>query len=205
MPKPGVHTLLLDADGVLQHAPFTALGRIGDFGGDDPEGFLAELFASEWPSLRGHERFEEAIARVLAGRGLDPADAPRVIEAWSVFDVDDAALAVAGDARAAGVACHLATNQMPYRRDVMLARGDGDRFDRLFFSCEVGAAKPDPAYFTGVLESLGHGPAGVVFVDDREDNVEAAASVGIAAYVHDPSTGADGLRALLRRAGVAGA
>ena len=56
-----------------------------------------------------------------------------------------------------------------------------DVLDGSFYSYELGAAKPDPAYFTHIVERLGVPPEQLLFVDDRADNVAAARSVGLAA------------------------
>lgn len=52
-------------------------------------------------------------------------------------------------------------------------------FERLFFSCRLGLVKPDPAIYELVLTELGARPADVVFVDDRVENIESAALLGI--------------------------
>lgn len=53
-------------------------------------------------------------------------------------------------------------------------------------SFEIGAMKPHPAYFAGViarLSAFGVGAGDIVFVDDRVENVEAACACGIDAVV----------------------
>ncbi|KUP96783.1 HAD family hydrolase [Thermobifida cellulosilytica] len=69
-------------------------------------------------------------------------------------------------------------------------------FDALFFSCEIGLCKPDPAVYGHVLRELGAEPGETLFVDDREENVRAAARLGIRAHRH---TGTRDLAALLDR------
>ena len=60
---------------------------------------------------------------------------------------------------------------------------------RRFFSCRLGATKPDPAAYTGVLDALGAAPADVTFVDDRPENVAAARELGLRAVLFtDPAT-----------------
>lgn len=68
------------------------------------------------------------------------------------------------------------------------------RFDEVVASCHLGARKPDVVFYERLLERLGCAPGEVLFVDDREVNVEAARAVGIAAHRFD---GADGVRAFL--------
>ena len=52
-------------------------------------------------------------------------------------------------------------------------------FEHLIFSCYLKLAKPDPECFRAALAVLGADPADVIFLDDRPDNVAAAAALGI--------------------------
>lgn len=52
-------------------------------------------------------------------------------------------------------------------------------FADIVVSGEVGLVKPDPAIYTLALDRFGRTAGECVFVDDRPDNVAAAASVGI--------------------------
>ena len=54
-------------------------------------------------------------------------------------------------------------------------------FDRRFYSCRLGLAKPDPAVYEAVLDDLGATPQSVLFIDDRAENVLAAAALGLQA------------------------
>ncbi|RJK94803.1 HAD family hydrolase [Vallicoccus soli] len=64
-------------------------------------------------------------------------------------------------------------------------------FDRLFFSGELGVAKPDPGIYARVDEELGTAPGDVLFVDDREVNVEAARAHGWRAHLWRDPAGVD--------------
>ncbi len=55
------------------------------------------------------------------------------------------------------------------------------RFDRRFYSCWLGRAKPDPAVYQAVLDGLGATPQSVLFIDDRAENVLAATALGLQA------------------------
>ncbi len=55
-----------------------------------------------------------------------------------------------------------------------------DMFDVLVFSCEQGAAKPEPRIYEITLEKLGSTARRSVFVDDRPDYIEGAKRVGLA-------------------------
>ena len=53
------------------------------------------------------------------------------------------------------------------------------QFDHSCYSCDVGLAKPRPEIYVRCLEGLGDAPEATLFLDDREENVEAARGVGI--------------------------
>jgi epoxide hydrolase-like predicted phosphatase len=61
-------------------------------------------------------------------------------------------------------------------------------FDRVFYSHEMGLAKPSQEIYYKMLEELGTSANRVVFFDDLEANVRGAASVGIqAVHVTGPN------------------
>src|SRR5262245_17436755 len=66
-----------------------------------------------------------------------------------------------------------------------------DLFDDLVISAEVGMAKPEPAVFHLAVERLGLEPGDCVFVDDWDENVEAARAVGLRAVLHRVDKGDD--------------
>ncbi len=63
----------------------------------------------------------------------------------------------------------------------------------MIFSAEVGLAKPDRRIYELALEHLRVQPAEVFFVDDVQENVEAAQALGIAGirFVNTEQTIAD--------------
>jgi putative hydrolase of the HAD superfamily len=68
-------------------------------------------------------------------------------------------------------------------------------FDDLFLSYEVGLMKPDQAVYEYVLQKIQVPPEQVAFFDDSRTNVEAAAALGMAAFlVESPAVIADILR-----------
>ncbi len=52
-------------------------------------------------------------------------------------------------------------------------------FTHQIFSCEVRSIKPDPAIYKHALSLLETPPSKVLFVDDREENIQAARATGI--------------------------
>lgn len=60
--------------------------------------------------------------------------------------------------------------------------------DYIFLSYRLGLLKPDIRIFERVLSELGACPQEVAFVDDKQKNVDTAASLGIKAFVFDRRT-----------------
>jgi putative hydrolase of the HAD superfamily len=54
-------------------------------------------------------------------------------------------------------------------------------FDHQILSCELQLIKPDPAIFHKSIERIGAKPEEILFIDDRQPNIDSARSTGIAA------------------------
>lgn len=94
----------------------------------------------------------------------------------------DMKLAV-GSLRAEGFPCLLASSQEKYRAAYMRTEmGLGNLFDHLYFSCEIGAKKPEPAYFQAVQSDLCREGPSIVLWDDSIRNVTGAKQAGWGAY-----------------------
>ncbi|MFJ4164425.1 HAD-IA family hydrolase [Microbacterium sp. NPDC089698] len=57
-------------------------------------------------------------------------------------------------------------------------------FDPICYSHEIGANKPDPEAYTAALAAMRAEPADVFFVDDRRQQIDGAARLGIRGIVH---------------------
>ena len=55
---------------------------------------------------------------------------------------------------------------------------DASRFERMFFSSELGAKKPDASTYDAVQRALDVPPGEIVFIDDGAANVEGARRAG---------------------------
>ncbi|TDW14370.1 HAD family hydrolase [Kribbella kalugense] len=197
-----VTAVLFDADGVIQRPSRDWWTKLGSLVPADGEAFVADLMAAEKPSLVGKGDFRDAVADVLR-RWNSSASVDEALEPWSWFAAEPGVVSLISGLRAAGVECHLATNQQAYRRAIMQdERGYGDWFDQTFYSCDLGLAKPDPAYFRAILGSLDVPASSVLFIDDNVANVAGASSVGLQAELYDLSAGVPALEELLRRYGL---
>jgi putative hydrolase of the HAD superfamily len=200
-----VTTVLWDADGVLQHLPAGWEASMRPVVGhlvDDVDGFLAEAFEAERPALTGRARWVEVLRVLLERWGLADSydDALRV---WLTIEPVVETQDVVRSLRGHGIRCCLATNQDEHRgRHMQETFGYADLFDATFYSYELGVAKPDPGYFTAVLDRLDEPADRVLFVDDNRANVEAARTVGLLAEQWHVDEGQPALRDHLARHGL---
>ncbi|MGW7684611.1 HAD family hydrolase [Kribbella sp. NPDC054772] len=194
-----VSAVLFDADGVVQRPSSDWWTRLASLVPADSDAFIGDLMAAEKPALVGKGDFREAVADVLR-RWNSTATLEEALEPWSWFVAEPEVVALIQSLRAAGIGCHLATNQQAYRRTLMQdERGYGAWFDQTFYSCDLGLAKPDPAYFRAILGAIDVPASEVLFIDDNEDNVSGALGVGLRAEVYDLGAGVPALEKLLRR------
>jgi putative hydrolase of the HAD superfamily len=78
-----------------------------------------------------------------------------------------------------GFICCLATSQEQHRADYMKKEmGFKPLFDHMFFSCEIGAQKPDAAYYQHIEKRLQMDSQSILFWDDRIQNVSGARACG---------------------------
>jgi putative hydrolase of the HAD superfamily len=99
------------------------------------------------------------------------------IGSWST--INEAVLALLADARRAGLRLSLLSNAPHEQADWIATQPAFSMFDALFFSARLGLAKPDPAIYHAVIDRLGVPASEVLFVDDRAENLDPAASVGL--------------------------
>lgn len=176
--------VLWDADGVLQRVPEgweesmrpAIEGRI-----EDVDGFLAQAFWEERPALRGEASWLDLLPRMLERWRIEDAY-DVVVRTWLSIEPVTAPRDLVREVRARGARCYLASNQDRHRAAYMHDRlGYADLLDGEFYSSDLGAAKPEVAYFEAILSRLGLRPDQVLFVDDNSANVAAARSIGLAA------------------------
>ncbi|KAI1108083.1 HAD-like protein [Nemania sp. NC0429] len=65
---------------------------------------------------------------------------------------------------------------------------DWPLFDQVFTSAAAGMRKPEPKFYSHVLEKIGLAGNQVTFVDDKEENVHAAQTLGIRCFVFRDTT-----------------
>ncbi len=202
-----VRAVLWDADGVLQRVPGggeesmrpALVGRV-----DDVDTVLGQAVRAERPALAGDVRWLDLLPRLLEEWGIPEAH-DDVVRIWLTIEAVPEVRALVAELRAEGVRCFLATNQDERRARFMHdSLGYGDLLDGAFYSHELRAAKPDPAYFHAVLKRLGVPSGDLLLIDDNPGNVDAARSVGLNAEVWSHREDLAVLRGHLARHGLPG-
>lgn len=198
---PAIKALIMDADGVTQHVSPGWLAGWARLGG---VGLLPALHRVERPTQDGSTELEPLLAQLLAERGLD-LTVDQVIAHWCRIDLVEPMLALVDRVRAAGALTAMGTNQNPVRGRYMLDHLPyAEHFDALFHSWQIGRVKPDPAFFTHIVDALGIEPRQAVFVDDMAENVAGARRAGLWAVQFPPLDTIGHLRRRLRKLGVPG-
>ena len=145
----------------------------------------------------------DTIADVLK-KWDSPYSVEQAIETHTkIVAMNPESIEIVRDLRKSGVPVYLATNQHEYRARYMSeVLGYADVFDGEFYSCRLGSKKPEQDYFHAVLRSLPYAPESLLFIDDRDQNVAAAKSVGIHGVEYELGEGVETLRGILRRYGL---
>jgi len=194
----------LDADGVVQEPSCEWLQTVESVCGDPARTneFLAEFYATEARFMAGGEGVGYALQELL-GAWSSRCSVEEAMQLWRCIAKNQEILSIVSSIRAHGTWVALASNQQPERARYMSKDLEYDvLFDKCFYSCELGYAKPDPEYFLSILKISDVLEAEVLFIDDRKANVDAAKSLGIYAEHFDISEGANVFVSILERYGV---
>lgn len=177
--------LMLDVDGVL------VTGRpvdgqpwhselLGDLG-IDIDWLRSAFFKVSWPEIVvGRLDLLPALQACLDHAGID-IRASVLIGYWFSMDsrVDQEILAQCGALRRAGVSVYLATNQDHLRAKYLMKDMNlSSHVDGIFYSAQLGVAKPDLGFYRGVTDALCADPAEILLIDDTKNNVRAAHEAG---------------------------
>ncbi len=195
-----IRAVLFDCDGVLQRPANDWAGRFGELTGlegERLEQLLADVSDAEQPVLDGSDAYGPRLQAVLDRWALT-TPAQDLLHVWQDLVVDEAMLDGVRDLRAQGLRCALGTNQHRERGAYMRrALGYERLFEPVVISSEIGAAKPQAAFFEHAVAALGLPAHQVLFVDDVAANVEGARSVGLVAEVFARDAGRDELDRIL--------
>ncbi|MET0334203.1 MAG: HAD-IA family hydrolase [Rhizobacter sp.] len=201
-----IQHLLFDADGVLQDASThwqPALHSVLKLEDDaQAKSLVDDIFAAETEVLTRPTGFVEQLQDVLA-RWQRAGFLAETLEVLHAIEVHAEVMAVVQAVRQSGMPCHIGSNQQALRaRRMSVDLNYQALFDREFYSCFIGAAKPHAAFFEQVVAQLGCAAHEVLFLDDRAENVAGAAGAGLNAIAFRATDGAASLRRQLAGFGV---
>ncbi|ATL30406.1 HAD-IA family hydrolase [Streptomyces formicae] len=185
--------VLSDLDGVIRFYDMAELEQSERAAGL-AVGSTAEIaFAPETdlPLMRGEitkDQWTEAIAHGLADRV--PHERGRELAttlAEAKFRADEVVVGMLRQARAAGLPVLLVTNATPWLADdlaLLGLTGPTGLVDDVISSADLGIVKPDRRIYEVAAERAGVAPARCLFVDDRQENVDAAAALGMTGLLY---------------------
>lgn len=183
--------VLFDFGGVLTSSVFEAFGEFGrvECGdarlpirllGSDPES--QRLLTEHEEGRLDHDGFEAGFAERLRAHGADVVTEGLVDRLQSRLVRDDDTVALVASLRSSGVPVGLVSNSLG--RDCYAGFDLPSMFDAVTISGQEGVRKPSRRLYEIGCERLGVPPSEVVMVDDLEQNITAAARLGMAGVVH---------------------
>jgi len=180
----GVRALVFDCGGVLlRNGDLSPYRRWEERLGLSPGTLERHLWMGElWKQAeRGVISDAEFWRRAAGELGLDQEEDIAALrnDIWKTWEVDPRVLALVDRARQRYRVAML-TNASDAMEEILTARfGVGERFEIIVNSARVGVAKPDAGIYEELLRRLDLGAPEVAFIDDRAENVAAAASLGM--------------------------
>jgi putative hydrolase of the HAD superfamily len=115
------------------------------------------------------------------GRDFSDAEVSELsrLDSASWLRLQAGTVALIKDLAAAGLPLALLSNAPGELAEAIGALPVAAQFRHLFFSCQLKVAKPDPRCYNRALAGLRASAEDVIFIDDRSENVTAAAALGL--------------------------
>ena len=179
-----IQAIIFDADGVLVKPASWCVTRAHELYGVPKAEFMAFIHGDFKRCTTGELDLEVALAPLLK-RWQVSVSIPEFIQTWLEHEnvIDPVMLEEIRALRASGMPCFVGTNQERNRANFMrLEMGFQAATDGVFASCDLGARKPDRAFFDRLAaqlsDQLNLEPASVLLIDDSHENVTAARAAG---------------------------
>ncbi len=181
--------LMLDVDGVLITGR-PSDGRAWHFElsedlGIDIEWLRRDFFKVFWQEIvMGRLDLLPALQTCLDQANID-TPAHRVVDYWFAMDskVNQEILDQCQGLRTAKIPVYLATNQDHLRANYLMNDLNlSAHVDGIFYSAELGVAKPHPDFYQSITDRLGASPTEMFLIDDTLKNVSAAQQAGWEAH-----------------------
>jgi epoxide hydrolase-like predicted phosphatase len=206
-----IRAVLFDYSGVFTTPPFQLLGEL-EVARGYPEGSMLRILWGDYGAVGGdHPWHRLERGEISLGEYWADFEERAAAEVGDAFDADAYREAMRGGFSVYHVMVHkvrelrdryttalLTNNVREFGEAWRLTIPVEELFDHVVDSCEVGARKPEPAFYRRALEVVGVPPEEAVFLDDMASNIEGARAVGITAiHVVDVPEALAALDALL--------
>lgn len=130
--------------------------------------------------------FDQVAEELAAYRGVEPKFAREMISiAIGKQETIRPTEKLIDELKAAGYKLYVLSNMSREFIDFLRKQKVYENFDGDVVSCEVGIVKPMPEIYDLLIERFDLDPAETIFIDDRKENVDAAAAKGIATFHFD--------------------
>lgn len=161
-----------------------------------------ETLPAFWNDYDRGTRSIDSVAEHLAEfRGSDVATAKKMMLSAVEYQEEVAATkALIVELKAAGYQLFVLSNMSKEYIAFLRKMEVYHYFDGEIISCEVGATKPEKEIYQLLLERYDLNPKDTIFIDDRKENVDAAATEGITPFFFDrrnPEKSCEELRCML--------
>ena len=190
-----IRAVMFDIGGILEVIPeggdpatrFPALDEAWNTSLGLPPGYLTQCFeAIAADGAFGRCTYDEWCARFQASTGMSQAGFDAYMGAfWDIYmgNPNEELIAYCRSLRPRFRTAILSNSFVGAREQEEARYGFTSMVDVAIYSHEEGVAKPDPRIYVLASERLGIPPAEIVFLDDVERNVAAAAAYGIHAVL----------------------
>ncbi len=183
MKKLSINTIIFDLGGVMVWTHWSRLTEpLAELTGTTPEEVMERIRTGNayYPHMRGDLEFSGFHRKLTDDLGVDLTP-DELLELWnSILEPNEAIIPIVWQLKGRyRLAIGSNTDDAHFRRGNEVQPATLE-FDDVLVSYELGVCKPDPEFFVRGLAKLGVEPEECLFIDDLEDNVEAARSLGIA-------------------------
>ncbi|HOK20139.1 MAG TPA: HAD family phosphatase [Thermosynergistes sp.] len=182
-----VRAVIFDFGGVIAEEGFVnGLKVIGRRYGKDPDGVLklGSSLSYETGFVNGKATEQEFWDAFRRHTGISAPDEELREIVLSRFVLRPRVLELARSLKEAGLTTAILSDQTNWLEEINERTPFFYLFDRVFNSYRMGISKRDTAIFNIVLQKLGLKAPQAIFIDDRNENVERAASVGLKAILY---------------------
>jgi putative hydrolase of the HAD superfamily len=176
-----IKAVVFDWGGVIASDPGDDFLRklLVDRGVQEPA--VNEIMAKFMPQfMRGQLTSSEYWREVSAFTNIRfPQEIDDEFKKWSGLKTEKLIIELVEKLKLRNYVCGLLTNVISPTYELLKSHGLYDMFDSVVASCEIGMAKPDPEIYEYLLDQLPFLPEEILFIDDKQRNLDAAGSYSI--------------------------